>query len=112
MNKIKSIIREEIGRFIINENVSNLSRYANTINGYLDQMQNIDSFIRRKHGLEKITYPDDSLADILKDTYGIMIYQEQIMLVLVKMANYSFAEADNIRRAMSKKKLKVLQSYL
>jgi hypothetical protein len=43
MNKIKSIIREEIGRFIINENVSNLSRYANTINGYLNQMQNIYS---------------------------------------------------------------------
>ena len=43
MNKIKSIIREEIGRFIISENVSNLSRYANTINGYLNQMQNIDS---------------------------------------------------------------------
>lgn len=43
MNKIKSIIREEIGRFIINENVSNLSKYANTINGYLNKMQNIDS---------------------------------------------------------------------
>ena len=43
MNKIKSIIREEIGRFIINENINNLSRYANTINGYLNQMQNIDS---------------------------------------------------------------------
>ncbi len=72
-------------------------------------MQNIDSFIRRKHGKEKITYPDDSLKDILKDTYGIMIYQEQIMLVLVKMANYSFAEADNIRRAMSKKKVEVME---
>ncbi len=72
-------------------------------------MQNIDSFIRRKHGQEKITYPDDSLKDILKDTYGIMIYQEQIMLVLVKMANYSFAEADNIRRAMSKKKVEVME---
>ena len=43
MNKIKSIIREEIGRFIINENINNLSRYANTINGYLNQMANIDS---------------------------------------------------------------------
>lgn len=43
MNKIKSIIREEIGRFIINENINNLSRYANEINGYLNQMQNIDS---------------------------------------------------------------------
>lgn len=72
-------------------------------------MQNIDSFIRRKEGKEKIIYPDDSLADILKDTYGIMIYQEQIMQVLVKMANYSFAEADNIRRAMSKKKIEVME---
>jgi len=43
MNKIKSIIREEIDRFIINENVSNLSKYASTINDYLNQMQNIDS---------------------------------------------------------------------
>ncbi len=72
-------------------------------------MQNIDSFIRRKEGKEQVIYPDDSLKDILKDTYGIMIYQEQIMQVLVKMANYSFAEADNIRRAMSKKKLEVME---
>ena len=43
MKNIKSIIREEIGRFIINEDINNLSRYANTINGYLNQMKNIDS---------------------------------------------------------------------
>ena len=72
-------------------------------------MENIDTFIKRKQGKEKIVYPDDSLIDILKDTYGIMIYQEQIMLVLVKMANYTFAEADNIRRAMSKKKKEVME---
>ena len=72
-------------------------------------MQNIDSFIRRKEGKEQVIYPDSSLEGILKDTYGIMIYQEQIMQVLVKMANYSFAEADNIRRAMSKKKLEVME---
>ncbi len=72
-------------------------------------MENIDTFIRRKHGKEQINYPDESLEDILKDTYGIMIYQEQIMLVLVKMANYTFAEADNIRRAMSKKKKEVME---
>ena len=72
-------------------------------------MQNIDSFIRRKAGREQVIYPDSSLEGILKDTYGIMIYQEQIMQVLVKMANYSFAEADNIRRAMSKKKLEVME---
>ena len=72
-------------------------------------MQNIDSFIARKNGKEKIIYPDESLKDILEDTYGIMIYQEQIMQVLVKMGNYSFAEADNIRRAMSKKKIEIME---
>ncbi len=72
-------------------------------------MQNIDTFIKRKEGKEQVIYPDSSLEDILKDTYGIMIYQEQIMQVLVKMGNYSFAEADNIRRAMSKKKLDVME---
>jgi len=72
-------------------------------------MQNIDTFIRRKSGLEEVTYPVKELEDILKSTYGIMIYQEQIMLVLVKMADYSFAEADNIRRAMSKKKIEVME---
>ena len=72
-------------------------------------MENIDTFIKRKQGNLEIVYPDDSLEPILKDTYGIMIYQEQIMLVLVQMANYSFAEADNIRRAMSKKKKDVME---
>ncbi len=72
-------------------------------------MQNIDSFIARKMGKEQVTYPDETLKDILSDTYGIMIYQEQIMQVLVRMGNYSFAEADNIRRAMSKKKLEVME---
>lgn len=72
-------------------------------------MQNIDSFTKRKKGKEPVVYPDESLKDILEDTYGIMIYQEQIMQVLVKMGNYSFAEADNIRRAMSKKKVEVME---
>lgn len=72
-------------------------------------MQNIDSFIRRKEGKEEVIYPDNSLKDILKDTYGIMIYQEQIMQALVRMGNYSFAEADNIRRAMSKKKADIME---
>ena len=72
-------------------------------------MNNIDTFIRRKNGIEKVVYPDDSLKDILSSTYGIMIYQEQIMQILVKMGNYSFAEADNIRRAISKKKKDVME---
>jgi len=72
-------------------------------------MGNIDTFVNRKEGKEEVIYPDFSLEEILKDTYGIMIYQEQIMQVLVKMGNYSFAEADNIRRAMSKKKHDVME---
>lgn len=72
-------------------------------------MQNIDMFIRRKEGKEKIVYLDSSLEDILQDTYGIIVYQEQIMQILVRMANYSFAESDNIRRAMSKKKVDVME---
>ena len=71
-------------------------------------MDNIDTFIKRKNGLEKIDYIDDSLKDILYETYGIIIYQEQIMQILVKMASYTYAEADNIRRAMSKKKEKII----
>ncbi len=73
-------------------------------------MQNIDSFIRRKEGKEKIDYLHPDLESILKETYGIIVYQEQIMQVLVKLASYSYAEADNIRRAMSKKKLDVMAS--
>lgn len=72
-------------------------------------MQNIDTYIGRKEGKLEIVYPDSSLESILSNTYGIMIYQEQIMQVLSSMANYSFAEADNIRRAMSKKKHDVME---
>jgi len=71
-------------------------------------MQNIDTYLKRKKGLEKVDYLDDSLEPILKNTYGIMIYQEQIMQVLVAMGGFSFAEADNVRRAMSKKKKDIM----
>ncbi len=72
--------------------------------------QNIPSYIRRKEGKEKIEYIDDSLENILKDTKGIIIYQEQIMLIAREYAGFTLAEADILRRAMSKKKLNVLQS--
>ena len=71
-------------------------------------MENIDSFIRRKYGREKIDYLHPDLESILKETYGIIVYQEQIMQILVCIAGYSFAEADNIRRAMSKKKKEII----
>lgn len=72
-------------------------------------MDNIDTFIARKEGKEKVVYPINEMESILKDTYGIMIYQEQIMQVLVLIGGYSYAEADNIRRAMSKKKKSVME---
>jgi len=71
---------------------------------------NIDSYIRRKHGLEKIDYIDPSLESILKPTYGIIIYQEQIMQIANVMAGYSLGEADILRRAMSKKKMEMLKA--
>ena len=71
---------------------------------------NIDTYIRRKHNEEKVSYPDPSLESILKDTYGIMIYQEQIMQIARVYAGYSLGEADILRRAMSKKKVELLKN--
>ena len=69
----------------------------------------IDSFLKRRFGKEKIDYYDDSLKDILSDTLGIIVYQEQIMLIARRMANFSLGEADILRRAMSKKKIGELE---
>lgn len=71
-------------------------------------MQNIDTFIRRKKGQEKVVYPDAALVPILQNTYGIIVYQEQIMQVASKMAGFSLGQADILRRAISKKKKDVL----
>ena len=71
-------------------------------------MKNIDSYIRRKQGKEKIDYFHENLKPILKPTYGIIIYQEQIMQIAHIMAGYTLAEADLLRRAMSKKSADIL----
>ena len=70
---------------------------------------NIDSYIRRRHNEEKVTYLDPSLEKITKNTYGILIYQEQIMQLANVYAGYSLGEADILRRAMSKKKVDLLK---
>lgn len=70
--------------------------------------QFIDNFINRKYGKEKIDYISKSLESILKPTYGILVYQEQIMQTARTMAGYSLGEADILRRAMSKKKEKII----
>ncbi|MBS4748274.1 MULTISPECIES: DNA polymerase III subunit alpha [Bacillus] len=71
-------------------------------------MENIPLFIDRKHGRVKVSYPHPDLYDILKDTYGVIVYQEQIMLIAAKMAGFKLGEADLLRRAVSKKDKKVL----
>ncbi len=63
----------------------------------------IETYSKRKKGIEKIKYIDNSLEDILKETNGIIVYQEQIMEIFRKVASYTFSEADLIRRAISKK---------
>ena len=66
-------------------------------------MENIPSFINRKHGKEKVEVLHPLLEDILKETYGIMIYQEQVMETAQKLAGYSLGQADVLRYAMGKK---------
>ena len=71
-------------------------------------MDSIPTYLERRKNPRKIDYIDPSLEDILKETYGIIIYQEQVMQIAVKMAGYTLGEADILRRAMSKKKEDVL----
>jgi DNA polymerase-3 subunit alpha len=71
-------------------------------------MDSIDAFISRKHGKEPITYKTPELEDILKVTYGCIVYQEQVMQICRRLAGYSYARADLVRRAMSKKKSDVM----
>ncbi len=71
-------------------------------------MQNIDTFIAEEKGKEAIRYPDDSTIPILKNTYGVIVYQEQIMQIASTMAGFTLGQSDILRRAVSKKKKDVL----
>ena len=68
-------------------------------------MDLIPSFVARKHGREEVEYPDPRVEPILKETYGIMVYQEQVMQMAQIVGGYSLGGADLLRRAMGKKKL-------
>ena len=72
-------------------------------------INNIDHFINRKHGKERVQYPDPSLKKILGTTYGVLVYQEQVMQTAQVLAGFSLGEADLLRRAMSKKNADVIQ---
>lgn len=65
----------------------------------------VEDFVERKHGRQKITYAHPLLEPILKDTYGTIVYQEQIMQIFQTLAGYSLGEADMVRRMMGKKKI-------
>ncbi len=68
----------------------------------------IDDFIKRRHGKVKVTYPHPILEETLKETYGVIVYQEQVMQIASRVAGYTLGEADNLRRAMGKKKREVM----
>ncbi len=69
----------------------------------------VDTFIDRKQGREKIAYPHPLLEDILKETYGVIVYQEQVMKIASVMAGFTLGGADQLRRAMGKKKEEVMK---
>ncbi|HEY9664821.1 MAG TPA: DNA polymerase III subunit alpha [Allocoleopsis sp.] len=71
----------------------------------------IPKFINRKHGVEKIEYDHEILKPILGETYGIMVYQEQIMKIAQDMGGYSLGQADLLRRAMGKKKKEEMEKH-
>lgn len=66
-------------------------------------MESLPEFIRRKHNPKAITYLDPRLKDILKNSYGIITYQDDVLMIAVKLAGYSWEEADKLRKAMGKK---------
>ncbi|OYW68476.1 MAG: DNA polymerase III subunit alpha, partial [Aerococcus viridans] len=72
-------------------------------------VQQIPHFVARKHGREAIAYPHPDLAPMLAPTYGVMVYQEQVMQVTQKIAGFSLGEADILRRAIGKKKHETIE---
>jgi DNA polymerase-3 subunit alpha len=70
----------------------------------------VDDFIERKHGRKKVEFPHPSLAELLADTYGVIVYQEQVMQIAQVLAGYSLGRADLLRRAMGKKKKEIMDA--
>ena len=68
-------------------------------------------YIERKHGREEVVYPHPKLAEVLHETYGVIVYQEQVMQVSQILAGFTLGQADNLRRAMGKKKLEEMQKW-
>ncbi|MDR4506724.1 MAG: DNA polymerase III subunit alpha [Candidatus Brocadiaceae bacterium] len=71
----------------------------------------VDSFINRKHGRERVTYLHPSLEPLLKETHGVILYQEQVMRIANRLAGFSLNQADNLRKAMGKKKPEIMAQF-
>jgi len=72
-------------------------------------MEQIPTFIKAKHGIEPIRYPHPALASILEETYGVIVYQEQVLFIVQAFAGYSLGQADIFRKAMGKKIVTVMR---
>jgi len=68
----------------------------------------VEDYVRRRNGTSKVTYPLPEIADILEETLGILVYQEQVMRIASRVAGYSLAEADLLRKAIGKKKREIM----
>ncbi len=91
-------------RYIKDLKPSNLGDVAAMIALYRPgPMEHIDTFIEAKHGRSPITYPHPSLKELLDETYGVIVYQDQVLLILQSFAGYTLGEADTVRKAMGKK---------
>jgi DNA polymerase III subunit alpha len=75
-------------------------------------MAMIDDFIRRRHGQTRVTYEHPALEPILKETYGVMVYQEQVMQIASALAGFTLGEADYLRKAMGKKNVDVMSAQM
>ncbi|MFN0147554.1 MAG: DNA polymerase III subunit alpha [Dehalococcoidia bacterium] len=73
-------------------------------------MQQIPRFIESKHGKVAITYPHPDLANVLDETYGVIVYQDQVLLIAQQFAGYSLGQADLMRKAMGKKKREIMEA--
>ncbi|MEA3428280.1 MAG: DNA polymerase III subunit alpha, partial [Thermodesulfobacteriota bacterium] len=71
----------------------------------------VDDFVERKHGRKSVKYTIPELEPILKETYGVIVYQEQVMKIASVLANYSMSEADDLRKAMGKKKPAIMAKH-
>jgi len=75
----------------------------------IDGKSMTEKYVDRKHNVEKVEYMHDSITDILKETYGVIVFQEQSMKIAEKMANFNLKEADDLRKAIGKKKADLMR---